>query len=98
MSLVIKNGRVLDPGQGLDEALDVLMEGGRILNLGKDLRAEETIDARGKVVCPGFIDMHTHLREPGREDEETIASGTAAATPSIRGARSRTSANACATT
>ncbi len=79
MSLVIKNGRVLDPGQGLDEAVDVLIEGGRILNLGKDLRAEETIDARGKVICPGFIDMHTHLREPGREDEETIASGTAAA-------------------
>lgn len=79
MSLAIKNGRVVDPAQNLDENLDVLVEGGRIAKLGKDLQAGEAIDARGKIVCPGFIDMHTHLREPGREDEETIESGSAAA-------------------
>ena len=79
MALVVKFGRVVDPAQKIDELLDVLIDGGRIVKLGKDLRAEEVIDARGKVVCPGFIDMHTHLREPGREDEETIESGTHAA-------------------
>jgi len=79
MSLVIKSGRVIDPAQGLDEALDVLIQEGRIAKLGKGLNGEEVVDARGKIVCPGFIDMHTHLREPGREDEETIASGSAAA-------------------
>ena len=79
MALVVKFGRVVDPAQKIDDLLDVLIDGGRIVKLGKDLRAEEVIDARGKVVCPGFIDMHTHLREPGREDEETIESGTSAA-------------------
>ena len=79
MSLVIKSGRVIDPAQGLDEVLDVLIQEGRIAKLGKGLNGEEAVDARGKIVCPGFIDMHTHLREPGREDEETIASGSAAA-------------------
>jgi len=79
MSLVIKKGRVIDPAQSIDEVLDLLIQDGRIVRLGKDLQAEESIDARGKIVCPGFIDMHTHLREPGREDEETIESGTAAA-------------------
>jgi len=79
MSLVIKSGRVIDPAQGLDEALDVLIQDGRIAKLGKGLNGEEAVDAQGKIVCPGFIDMHTHLREPGREDEETIASGSVAA-------------------
>jgi dihydroorotase len=79
MSLVIKGGRVIDPALGIDELLDLLIHDGRIVELGMDLRGKETVDARGKIVCPGFLDMHTHLREPGREDEETIASGTAAA-------------------
>ena len=79
MALVVKFGRVVDPAQKIDDLLDVLIEGGRIVKLGKDLQGEEVIDARGKIVCPGFIDMHTHLREPGREDEETIESGTRAA-------------------
>ena len=79
MALVVKFGRVVDPAQKIDELLDVLIDGGRIVELGKDLQGEEAIDARGKIVCPGFIDMHTHLREPGREDEETIESGTHAA-------------------
>jgi dihydroorotase len=70
---------VVDPAQKIDDLLDVLIDGGRIVKLGKDLQGEEAIDARGKIVCPGFIDMHTHLREPGREDEETIESGTHAA-------------------
>ena len=79
MALVVKFGRVVDPAQKIDDLLDVLIDGGRIVKLGKDLQGEEAIDARGKIVCPGFIDMHTHLREPGREDEETIESGTHAA-------------------
>jgi len=79
MALVVKFGRVVDPAQKIDDLLDVLIDGGRIVKLGKDLQGEEVIDARGKIVCPGFIDMHTHLREPGREDEETIESGTHAA-------------------
>jgi dihydroorotase len=79
MALVVKFGRVVDPAQKIDELLEVLIDDGRIVKLGKDLRAEEVIDARGKIVCPGFLDMHTHLREPGREDEETIESGTWAA-------------------
>jgi dihydroorotase len=79
MALVVKSGRVVDPAQKIDGLLDVLIDGGRIVKLGKDLQGEETIDAQGKIVCPGFIDMHTHLREPGREDEETIESGTHAA-------------------
>jgi len=77
---VIKDGRVIDPVQGLDEVIDLLIEGNKIRTLGtfgdKD---GEIIDAKGLVVCPGFIDMHTHLREPGREDQETIESGTMAA-------------------
>jgi dihydroorotase len=81
MRLVLKGGRVIDPSQGLDEPLDVLIEDGHVQKLGNrlDARGGQTIDVRGRVVCPGFIDLHTHLREPGREDKETIATGTRAA-------------------
>jgi dihydroorotase len=81
MTLLIRNGRILDPANGRDETGDILIDGGKIVDIGRDLGAEadETIDASGKLVVPGFVDMHVHLREPGREDKETIGSGTRAA-------------------
>ncbi len=81
MNLLIKSGRVLDPTGGADEVQDLLITEGRIARVGKGLTANglETVDATGKVVCPGFIDVHTHLREPGYEYKETIGSGTRAA-------------------
>jgi dihydroorotase len=82
MSLLIANGRVLDPANGVDGVQDVLVSDGRVARLGRALRAPagtDRIDATGKVVCPGFIDVHVHLREPGHEYKETIASGTRAA-------------------
>ena len=82
MNLLIKNGRVLDPAAGVDEVQDLLIAEGRIARSGKGLKAPadvRTVDATGKVVCPGFIDIHTHLREPGFEYKETVASGTRAA-------------------
>ena len=79
--LLIRGGRVLDPSQKRDGVADVLIVDGRVAEVGQNIvaRAGETIDATGRIVCPGFIDIHVHLREPGREDEETIASGTRAA-------------------
>jgi dihydroorotase len=81
MRLVLKGGRVIDPSQGLDDRVDVLIEDGHVQKLGNrfDSRGGRTIDVSGRLVCPGFIDLHTHLREPGREDKETIATGTRAA-------------------
>lgn len=82
MNLLIQNGRVIDPAQELDEKLDVLIEDGAIARRGRGLKAPagvETLDAAGLVVSPGFIDLHTHLREPGQEHKETIGSGTRAA-------------------
>ena len=81
MRLVLKGGRVIDPSQGLDDRLDVLIEDGQIQKLGNrlDTRRGQIIDVSGRVVCPGLIDLHCHLREPGREDKETIATGTRAA-------------------
>jgi dihydroorotase len=78
--LLVKNGKVVDPSAGRDEVLDLLISDGKVESLGKNLSAKaKTINAEGLVVCPGLVDMHVHLREPGREDEETIASGTRAA-------------------
>lgn len=79
--LLIRGGRVIDPSQKVDDDLDVLVEEGRITQMGRRLSARggEVMEAEGLVVCPGFIDIHTHLREPGREDKETIATGTRAA-------------------
>lgn len=80
--LWIRGGRVVDPASGRDGVADVLVERGRIAAVGAALdvgEAARTIDARGLVVAPGFVDPHVHLREPGREDEETIATGTRAA-------------------
>lgn len=79
MSYLITGGRVVDPATGTDEVRDVLIAGGVIAPPGTSPGDAETIDAQGLVVAPGLVDQHTHLREPGREDEETIATGSAAA-------------------
>ena len=81
MSLLVKGGRLVDPASGTDEIMDIFIEGEKILKIGKNINlpAKKIIDATGSVVIPGLIDMHTHLRDPGREDEETIRSGTLAA-------------------
>jgi len=78
-SLVIKNGRVIDPASGHDGIADVLIEEGVIRGVGRGLAGDETFDATGLIVAPGFIDMHVHLREPGFEHAETIESGARAA-------------------
>ncbi len=78
--ILIKGGRVVDPARKIDRVADIFIEGGQIRNVGSmNYQAEEVIDATGLVVAPGFVDMHVHLREPGDEGEETIASGSAAA-------------------
>jgi len=79
--LLLKGGRVVDPAQGLDATLDVMIAEGTIEEVGPRVqgRGAQVLEVKGLVVCPGFIDLHTHLREPGREDKETIATGTRAA-------------------
>jgi dihydroorotase len=79
--LLVKGGRVVDPSRDVDDVADVLIMDGLVVETGPKLaaRGAEVIDASGLIVCPGFIDLHVHLREPGREDKETIASGTRAA-------------------
>ncbi len=79
--LLIKGGRILDPAWGKDEIADLLIENGAIAAVEKSIQASdaEILDAQGLLVCPGFIDIHVHLREPGRESKETIATGTRAA-------------------
>ncbi|MGB4441482.1 MAG: dihydroorotase [Coriobacteriia bacterium] len=81
MALLLRGGRVVDAAAGLDAVLDVVVEDGLIVGVGEDLTIGkgETIDCAEKVVLPGLADVHVHLREPGREYKETIASGTRAA-------------------
>jgi len=82
MKILIKNGRIIDPASGTDNVADLLIENGLVTGINKDISREKTekvIDATGKVVCPGFIDLHVHLREPGFEGKETIESGCKAA-------------------
>jgi dihydroorotase len=78
--LLIRNGHVIDPANSIDKICDVWIKDGRISGVGKlDGKAEQSIDATGQVVCPGLIDMHVHLREPGQEWKEDIESGSRAA-------------------
>jgi len=87
VSLVIRGGHVIDPGQDIDQIADLVIDEGKIRQLGKGMpiviasgaKQSLVIDATGMVVCPGFVDLHCHLREPGFEDKETIATGTRAA-------------------
>jgi dihydroorotase len=81
MSLLIRNGRVVDPASSVDAVQDVLLAGDRIERVGANLTAADAtvVDAAGKIVCPGFVDIHVHLREPGQEYKETVATGTRAA-------------------
>ncbi|HHS50757.1 MAG TPA: dihydroorotase [candidate division Zixibacteria bacterium] len=78
---VIKGGRVIDPANDIDEVLDVYVEDGMISRIGgkKNYQDRAVIDATGKLVMPGLVDIHTHLREPGREDAETIQTGSLSA-------------------
>jgi dihydroorotase len=83
MNLLIRNGRIVDPAQGVDTVLDLLVRDGVIAGTGQRLappaEPTEVVDAAGMVVCPGLIDMHVHLREPGHEYKETVQTGTRAA-------------------
>ena len=82
MNLLVTNGRVIDPANGLDAMADVLVLEGRVSRVGPKLAAPAgtpALDVGGRVVAPGFIDIHVHLREPGEEYKETIATGTRAA-------------------
>ncbi len=82
MKMLIRGGRVIDPANDIDEVLDVLVDQGKIAGMAPELAVEcpVTIEAAGKIVTPGLIDMHVHLRQPGREEyKETISTGTRAA-------------------
>jgi dihydroorotase len=81
MQLLLNNGRLIDPLTGRDDTLDLLITDGRIDRIGHSISpgSAQVIELRGKIIAPGFMDMHVHLREPGYEYKETIASGCAAA-------------------
>jgi dihydroorotase len=82
VDMLIKGGRVVDPEAGIDQVCDVLLRKGKVAEVGEHLVAAKGIrevDAAGMLVMPGFVDLHAHLRTPGREDEEDIASGSLAA-------------------
>src|SRR4030095_6695134 len=83
MRLLITNGYLIDPAQQSNAGRNVLLEDGRVVGVLSPSEPQpedvQVLDATGLIVAPGFIDMHTHLREPGQEYKETIASGTAAA-------------------
>ena len=80
---LLKGGRLVDPANGRDGAFDLLIHGDRIERVGRDLPVDRGVAVvevpSGFVVCPGLIDMHVHLREPGQEHKETVATGVAAA-------------------
>src|SRR6184192_4114744 len=83
-SLLLTGGRIIDPSQDLDAPADLLLRDGKVAAIGKDASSKapsdaNRIDVKGLIVCPGLIDLHVHLREPGQSAKETIATGTAAA-------------------
>jgi len=80
-TLLIRGGRIVDPSQGIDRTDDLLVRDGLVVAIGQSAigKVDETIHASGLIVTPGLIDMHVHLREPGREEDETIETGTQAA-------------------
>ena len=78
--LLIQGGRIIDPSQQINRVADLVLCDGKIEGIDIPVSEPDAIvDAKGKIVCPGLVDMHVHLREPGREEDETIATGTAAA-------------------
>src|SRR4029450_4077502 len=82
MSLIVRGGRVVDPATGRDGAFDLQIDGDRITRVGRDLpvTGARVVDVPSSwILVPGLIDIHVHLREPGQEHKETIASGTASA-------------------
>ncbi|NLF58630.1 MAG: dihydroorotase, partial [Candidatus Hydrogenedens sp.] len=79
MTLAIVNGHLIDPASGLSEPMDLLVADGLVREIGRGLKGDETLDARGLVVCPGLVDIQVHFREPGFESKETIATGSRAA-------------------
>jgi dihydroorotase len=82
MKLLIKNGRLIDPAGAVDRVMDILIENGKFKEIAKSIKKVSgcpTIDVKDLIVAPGFIDMHTHLREPGQENKESIESGSQAA-------------------
>ena len=81
MALLLKNAHVIDPQVGLNETADILIRDGKIVEVGQGLSLEKGVerDLAGKIVVPGLVDMHVHLREPGFEQKEDIATGTRAA-------------------
>ena len=92
MKRLLKGGRVIDPASRIDMLADVLIDGGKIVKMGSGISVAdaEIVDCSGKIVAPGLIDMHVHLRDPGLEAKEDIVSGTQAAAaggfPLVKGA------------
>lgn len=79
MTTVIKHGHLIEPSAGVSAHQDLLIDSGKVVEIGPDLQGDTEIDASGCVVCPGLVDIHVHFREPGQESKETIASGSRAA-------------------
>ena len=81
MKMLIKNGHLVDPKNNIDEVMDILIENDRVVKVAKKIseKADKEIEAKGKIVCPGLIDIHVHLRQPGYEYKETIETGLRAA-------------------
>ena len=77
MPMLIQNARVIDPSQGLDKVMDLLLEDGKIAQLGSNLPAQnaQVVDGTGLVAAPGLVDMHVHLRDPGLTHKEDVYSG-----------------------